>query len=215
MYFFLAWGSRYNNKPPHVAVEITNGTGLRLQGTFRQTRKWIICNRKLGMISQAIKRSLGYNKDWPPEHSLYSCLLLAGLLQEPQGKTALTTLILSHDEGGRNQCDKLEAHRQLSLQSMNFKKGKGTTAGQPHKIRLANHLLNFFISHRCYSPPPWKNLLKNPNNEKVYNNLLSAMLHELIRISCSKLSINETTSNRTNLPSHITTAGTTLRRSVT
>lgn len=41
------------------------------------------------------------------------------------------------------------------------------------------------------------------------------MLHELIRISCSKLSINETTSNCTNLPSHITTAGTTLRRSVT
>lgn len=60
-----------------------------------------------------------------------------------------------------------------------------------------------------------KKSIKNPNNEKVYNNLLAAMLHELVRISCARLSINEPISNLTNLLSQITTAGIKLCKSVT
>lgn len=161
---FLMWSCTYNKKAQHVAVEIINSTGQWLQGMSSQNRKWIICSRKLGIISQATKRSLEYSKD---TSSIPACCWQGfSRSSMPQHKTAFSQLILSHWR--ENKFGEVPSTCAIIKVWISKSKGMGKMdCGLSHMIRLADHLLNF-LSHTDMSVKVLGKTRKSPQTLREY-----------------------------------------------
>lgn len=149
MWRFLIRSHRYNKKAQHVAVEIINDTGQRFQGMSSQNRKWIICSRKLGIISQATKRSLENSKDTA---SIAACCWQGfSRSSVPQHKTA--ELTLSHWRG--NEFEVSSTHAIIKVW---ISKNKGMGKMVELWTVTYDQAARLFVPHRHEHQTPWKNL---------------------------------------------------------